>query len=246
MTPELLLMVLAAFVVGMSKGGLSAAGALAVPLMSIWMDPLEAASTLLPIFIASDIVAVAIYRKAPSWPNIRILVPASMVGVVLATLVAPHVPVAAVTLVTGMIGLAYCIQSVLVRPAEVPHRARPVRGFFWGMMTGITSFISHNGAPPFHAYMLPQKLPNLAFAGTATIVFAVINLAKLPAYHEIGLTGGLSMRQLAPLIAVAVVGAFAGRYLVGRLPQPVYSGTIRALLFVVSLYLCVVAGMELA
>ncbi len=246
MTPELIMLVIAAFVVGLAKGGLSSAGALAVPMLTIWMDPLTAAASLLPIYIASDVIAVAIYRKQPSWPNLRILVPASLAGVLAATLVAPHVPVAAVTLLTGLIGLAFVAQSVLMPPPEVPHRARVGRGIVWGLLTGITSFISHNGAPPFTAYVLPQKLPNLAFAGTATIVFAIINLSKLPAYHEIGLTGGLSMRMLLPLTGVAIAGAFAGRWLVGRLPQKVYSAVIRALLGVVSAYLCAIAVIELA
>ncbi|WP_172327513.1 sulfite exporter TauE/SafE family protein [Mangrovicoccus sp. HB161399] len=246
MTLEMILLVIAAFVVGLSKGGLAAAGALAVPMLTIWMDPLTAAASLLPVYIASDIIAVAIYRKQPSWANLRILVPASMAGVALAALVAPHVPVAAVTLLTGTIGLAYVAQSVLMPPPDVPHRARLGRGLFWGLLTGVTSFISHNGAPPFTAYVLPQKLPNLAFAGTATIVFAVVNLCKLPAYHEIGLTGGLSLRMLVPLIGVAIAGAFAGRWIVGRLPQKVYSAVIRSLLGVVSAYLCVIAAIELA
>ncbi|WP_108258792.1 sulfite exporter TauE/SafE family protein [Mangrovicoccus ximenensis] len=246
MTPEMMMLIAAAFVVGLSKGGLAAAGALSVPMLSLWMDPLQAAAALLPVYIASDMIAVAIYRKQPSWPNLRILVPASLAGIVLATLVAPHVPVAAVTLLTGTIGLAYVAQSVLVPPPEVPHRARIGRGIFWGVLTGITSFISHNGAPPFTAYVLPQKLPNLAFAGTSTIVFAIINLSKLPAYHEIGLTGGLSLQMLVPLIAVAIIGAFAGRWLVGWLPQKIYSAVIRTLLAIVSAYLCAISVIALA
>ncbi|MBE3637964.1 sulfite exporter TauE/SafE family protein [Mangrovicoccus algicola] len=245
MTPEMILLTIAAFVVGLSKGGLSAAGALAVPMLSIWMDPLQAAAALLPIYIASDMVAVAIYRKQPSWPNLRILVPASLAGVALATLAAPHVPMAAVTLLTGVIGLTFVVQTLLLPPATAPRHARVGPGIAWGLVTGVTSFISHNGAPPFTAYLLPQKLPNLAFAGTATITFAIINLSKLPAYHEIGLTGGLDLPVLAPLIAVAVAGAFAGRWLVGRLPQRVYSAVIRAMLALVSAYLCVTATIAL-
>jgi len=52
-------------------------------------------------------------------------------------------------------------------------------GLFWGTLSGFTSFISHAGAPPYQVYVLPQQLPKTVFAGTATLVFAAINLAKV-------------------------------------------------------------------
>ena len=45
------LFLLAALIVGASKGGLASAAALAVPILSLWMDPLMAAGVLLPIFL---------------------------------------------------------------------------------------------------------------------------------------------------------------------------------------------------
>ena len=42
----LALFLLAALIIGASKGGLASAGAIAVPLLSIWMDPLYAAGIL--------------------------------------------------------------------------------------------------------------------------------------------------------------------------------------------------------
>ena len=60
------------------------------------------------------------------------------------------------------------------------------RGVFWGTIAGFTSFVSHTGGPPYQAYVLPQKLPKMMFAGTSTIVFAVINLVKLVPYWALG------------------------------------------------------------
>ncbi len=66
------------------------------------------------------------------------------------------------------------------RPADVP------RGLFWGSITGFTSFVSHAGAPPYQMYVLPQRLEKMVYAGTSTIVFAIINLLKLPPYWFLG------------------------------------------------------------
>ena len=69
----LALLVLAAFVVGLSKGGLPAVAMLSVPLLSLIMSPLVAAILLLPIYILSDAVSVWLYRREFSAPNIKLL-----------------------------------------------------------------------------------------------------------------------------------------------------------------------------
>ena len=79
---------LAAFLVGLSKGGLPAIGMLAVPLLSLVMSPVKAAVLLLPIFVVSDVAAVWLYRRDFSAPNLRILLPAGVLGVVVGWLTA--------------------------------------------------------------------------------------------------------------------------------------------------------------
>lgn len=52
---------LAAFLMGLSKGGVPMIAILAVPLMSLFMDPALAAGLLLPIYIAADMYAVYLF-----------------------------------------------------------------------------------------------------------------------------------------------------------------------------------------
>jgi len=77
------LMVLAAFLIGLSKGGLPAVAMLSVPILSLTMSPLVAAVLLLPIYILSDLVSVWLYRREYSIENIRILIPAGILGVII-------------------------------------------------------------------------------------------------------------------------------------------------------------------
>ena len=46
---------LAAFVVGLAKGGLANAGVIAVPIMSLVMSPIAAAALPLPVYVLSEI-----------------------------------------------------------------------------------------------------------------------------------------------------------------------------------------------
>ena len=52
------LAVLAAFCVGLSKGGAPAFGALVVPILSLTISPVAAAGLLLPVFVFSDVFGV--------------------------------------------------------------------------------------------------------------------------------------------------------------------------------------------
>jgi uncharacterized protein len=239
MPEHLFLLALAAFVVGLAKGGLSSAGALSVPLLSLFMDPLQAAGVILPVYIASDMIAVYLYRRNFSVQNLKVLVPASLVGIVIAMVIAPLVPVAGVILATGLIGLIYCLQVAWVRlkGGQDARSFSARRGWVFGILCGITSFISHNGSPPFQAFMLPQKLENLTFAGTATILFAIINISKIPAYTELGLWDQIELVRMLWMIGVAICGAFIGRWLVARLPKWFYMGMIQIMLFCVSVFL---------
>jgi len=54
---------LAASMVGLSKGGLPTIGMLSVPILSLFMSPINAVVMLLPIYIISDMVGLWLYRK---------------------------------------------------------------------------------------------------------------------------------------------------------------------------------------
>ena len=241
------LFLLAALIVGASKGGLASAAALAVPILSLWMDPLMAAGVLLPIFLVSDVVGVWLYRREFSARNVALLIPAGLVGVILATFLAPYISRSVAEMATGLVGLFYCGHAVgkklRGRTEVVPFR--PAKGMFWGALTGVTSFISHTGAPPFQTFVLPQKLPKMQYAGTNTLVFAAINLFKLPAYSTVGLFANIHLPTLLAMAAVASVGAVLGRRLALWMPEAVYMFVIQALLFVVSAYLVIKASGQL-
>ena len=69
---------------GMAKGGLGgAAGAIAVPLKALAIDPVRAAAILLPIICVMDFFALKTFWKNYDTPSLRILLPASLVGVVI-------------------------------------------------------------------------------------------------------------------------------------------------------------------
>lgn len=238
MPEHLIWLLIAAFMVGLAKGGLTAVASLAVPLLAIFMNPIEAAAFILPIFIATDIFAIWLYRKEYSGRNIAIMVPSVLFGVLLATLIVPYTPESMLLMITGGIGLWYCLKSWFGsgQSAE-PREAEVGRGIFWGTITGITTFITHSGAPPMQAYLLPQKLPRLVFAGTMVIIFAIGNLSKLPGYYALGLFHDIQFGLVGTLLVVGIIGTAVGKAIVTRLTDQGYIRVIEVMLLILSVVL---------
>jgi len=228
---------LSAFLVGASKGGLPMVGVLGVPLLALVMPPVAAAALLLPVYIVSDMVGLWAYRKEYSARNLLILVPAMIFGVGLGWATAKITEEWMVTLLVGVVGLYYCASVVLRKANAPPRRADVPRGVFWGTIAGFTSFVSHTGGPPYQAYVLPQKLPKMMFAGTSTIVFAVINLVKLVPYWALGQFNTGNLEAAAMLSPVAVAGALLGYKLTSILPERLFFRLVEVALFVISLKL---------
>ncbi len=214
---------LASLLVGLSKGGLPAVGILAVPLLALKISPVKAAALLLPIYIASDMVGIWLYRRHFSKRNLQILIPAAMIGIFIGWLFAARLSDRAVGLLVGLMGLGFCLNTWLgprlrrapgagePRPASVPA------GVFWGSLSGFTSFVSHAGSPPFQIYVLPQRLSKPVFAGTSTLLFAAINLAKLPPYMQLRPYSLDDLRAAAVLLPAALIGTVVGAWATQRI-----------------------------
>ena len=227
----------AAFFVGASKGGLPMVGVLGVPLLALVMPPVAAAALLLPVYIVSDMVGLWAYRKQYSGRNLAILVPAMIGGVGLGWATARITEEWMVTLLVGLVGLYYCA-TVVLRKADAPPRPADVpRGVFWGAIAGFTSFVSHTGGPPYQTYVLPQRLPKMVFAGTSTIVFAIINLVKVIPYWALGQFNVSNLEMAAMLSPVAVAGALLGYKLTSIIPEKLFYRLVEVALFLISLKL---------
>lgn len=227
-------LLLAALIVGLAKGGLSTAGSLAVPLLALFMNPIVAAALLLPIFIITDVAALWLYRKDFSGRNVAILTPAILLGIGIATLIVPFAPEALLLAITGSVGLWAVWRRWVRRDVETHESAVLAPGLLWGTIAGITTFITHSGAPPVQAYLLPQNLTRLVFAGTMAITMAIANFAKIPSYTALGLFDDVDWSLIAVLAGTGIAGTVIGRWMVKRMTDRIYSRVIEVLLLILS------------
>jgi len=226
--------IVAIVVTGIAKGGFGVAGGLAVPLMSLFIAPPEAAAIMLPILCAMDLFGVHAYRSRWSREHLAALLPGALVGIALGGFAFGALPVNAIRLVIGLIAVAFTLNQWLALTARIAAQlARPgrVAGAFWGALSGFTSTLAHAGGPPFAVYMLPQRLDRTLLVGTSVVFFLVVNYVKLVPYALLGqlntvnLTASLIFAPLAPL------GVALGVWLHRRVSERAFYNVSYALLF---------------
>ena len=229
----------AAFAVGLAKGGLSMIGMLGVPLMALVISPVQAAGILLPVYVISDIGGLIAFRRSFDRRVLATLVPGMLSGVALGWATARLVDETQVGLIVGLIGLAFSLNALL-RPALAGQAARGPSaraGTFGGALSGYTSFVSHSGAPPYQLYVQPMRMEPMLFAGTTTVFFAITNAVKLIPYAALGQLSLHNLQISAVLILPALLGVWAGLWIVRRVPASYFYKFITWALVIVSIKL---------
>jgi uncharacterized protein len=207
-------------ITGISKSGFGGGlGVLAVPLMSLYVSPLQAAAIMLPILCLMDLINVWLYRKSWDRRNIKILLPAAIVGVVIGALTFRYLSDAHIRIIVGTIAVVFSILFFVRRNSGARRGPNVLRGSFWGLVAGFVSFGVHAGAPPTNVYLLPQRLDKTVFVGTLVILFAVVNYVKLIPYALLGQLNSANMVTALILTPLIPVGTWLGVKLHYRIPE---------------------------
>ena len=219
------------FVFGISKGGVPGPIAmLAVPVMSFAMSPLQAAGILLPLLIIMDFSAIYLYWK--KWLNniVKIIIPASIIGILFGTFTFQYTNENQIRIVVGAISIIFVLVSFIQRN-NLLLKPTNLKGYFWSSIAGYTSFLIHAGNPPINFYMLPLKLDKVSFIGTMTLAFLVINVVKLIPYYYVGLLAPSNLIVSLILLPLAFVSVLFGYFLQKKIPEKLFFNIVYILLF---------------
>lgn len=228
---------------GISKGGFGGvAGMVGVPFLSFVMPLPKAAAILLPILCVMDLFAIRVYRGQYSAPNLRILMPAGVVGVVAGALAFGALDERWLRVIVGAIAVAFALHWVLglalLRGRDPEAKSHGVlSGAFWGVVGGFTSTLAHAGAPPVAVYLLPQRLPPTIFVGTTVIVFMMYNYLKLIPYAWLGQLSADNLATSVLLLPLAPIGIKLGRWLRDKVNDVLFYRIVYGLLLITGLKL---------
>ncbi len=231
----------AVFLFGISKGGFGGGlGVIAVPLMALIISPVQAAAILLPILCVMDLVALWKFRGKWVWPELRVLLPASLIGILVGTLLFEYMSAAVVRLIVGVVAITFTMHFWVNKrrsnSVELTHYPRAY-GLIGASVAGFTSFVAHSGGPPISMYLLRRPLNRTDFAATAIVFFAVVNYVKLVPYAWLGQLDSDNLATSAVLVILAPIGVLIGAWLHKRVSDRFFFAFVYVLLFVVGLKL---------
>ena len=222
------------FLYGVSKTAMPVLGVLASPLLVLALTPTIAAGFAVPVLIAGDFIALALYRQHANWRLIRKLIPGVLLGFVITALMFFYLDTAVLSRLVGSIILI----SVVIEfsrqlkagsdPSDSPAMTNPVAVILFGAVTGVTTMAANAGGAAMSIYLVRMRVPMLVFMGTSTWFFFVLNMSKVPFVLALGLITQASLIAnlcFAPLLGL---GAVAGYFVFRRMSSVVF---VRVALF---------------
>ena len=237
--------IVALLLTGIGKGGFGmGAGGIAVPLMSMFVSPPEAAGIVLPILCAMDLFGLHAYRGRWSKEHLRALIPGALIGIALGALAFGTLPVNALRALLGCIAVAFALnrwfrvtERIAAAWSAQQQRPGPLAGAFWGGLSGFTSTLAHAGGPPFAVYILPQRLDKTLMVGTSVVFFLVVNYVKLVPYWWLGQLNGGNLLASLVFSPLAPIGIWLGVWLHHRVSERAFYQVSYTLLFATGLKL---------
>jgi uncharacterized membrane protein YfcA len=230
--------VVAVLILGIAKGGLAGGiGLVAVPLMSLTIEPARAAAILLPILMLMDVTALRPWWGKWDGHNLRTTAPGAVLGTVIGLVTFDLLSPDALRVMVGGIALVFALRWWLVRDAGPARAASYARGTFWSTLAGFTSFSVHAGGPPLHIYLLSQRLDMATFQATTVAFFFAVNWLKIGPYAWLGQLDGSNLTTSLLLAPLAPVGIALGTWLHHRIDEKIFFRIVYASLVVLGLKL---------
>lgn len=236
---ELLIFLVVAVFIGMSKTGIHGAGMIAVPMLAIVFGGQLSSGILLPILCLADVIGVWYYHRHASWYHLKKLFSWAALGIVLGTVVGEVIDDETFKLVMAVI----IIISVFIMVWLERDHKKEVPDYKWfasltGVSAGFTSMIGNLATSVVAIYFLTMRLPKNAFIGTTAWFFLVINWFKVP-FHVFSwktITWNTFFLDVTTIPFIAL-GAFLGIVIVRKMKDRAYRWFIIAMTLVAAIFM---------
>ncbi len=221
---EWLLILLASFIIGLTKAGLKGVDMLSVTLMAIVFGSKTSTGIVLPLLCLADIAAVAYYNRHAEWKHFKKLTPWMVVGIVLGVYLGRDMDEAIFRKIMAIIILVTIVIVLVMeyrKSKEVPSHLMFV--VTTGLAAGFTTMIGNLAGAFSNLYFLAMRVDKNSFIGTGAWIFLIINLFKLPL--QIFFWKNITVQSLkvdAILVPTLAIGFVAGIFIVGKIRDEQY------------------------
>ena len=233
------LILLAAFIIGLSKAGLKGMDMLNVTIMAIVFGGKASTGIVLPLLCVADIGAVFFYNRHAQWKHFWKLIPWMAIGILIGVFVGKDLNEAIFRKVMALIILitvAIILYMEFRKTISIPTNPLFVSGT--GLVAGFTTMLGNLAGAFSNIYFLSMRLPKNDFIGTAAWVFLVINLFKLPfqVFYWKNITASSLQTDLVLLPALAI-GFWIGLKIVHRIKDENYRKVVIVLTLIGAVFI---------
>lgn len=235
----MLLAVLASFFLGLSRGGLKGIAPIFILLMTAAYGAKAATGIIVPLLIIGDIFAVVHYKRFIQKRYVKAFLPYTILGLLIAVWVGSHLSeilfkrIIAVLILLSL-GLMW-LWDFYLKKAMAEYKW--LNGFL-GIGAGFFAMMGNFGGAFANIYFLMTRLPKKELIGTATLIFFILNVLKIPFHLFIWETIDIqSLKTDLLLVPFMIIGFFVGTKVIDYVSerwfrQFLYVVTILGALFV--------------
>ena len=238
---EWILILLAAFIIGMSKAGLKGVDMLSVTLMAFVFGSKSSTGIVLPLLCMADIAAVSYYNRHAQWKHFWKLAPWMVAGILLGVYLGKDMNEALFRKIMAVIILITIVIVVAMeyrKSKEVPQH--PLFAATTGLAAGFTTMLGNLAGAFANLYFLAMRMPKNDFIGTAAWLFLCINLFKFPFqaffWHNIN---AQTLQTDLVLIPALAIGFWSGLKIVGKIKDEQYRKLVIVLTLIGSIMMLV-------
>lgn len=231
-TTQWVIVLVSAFLIGISKTGLPGVSIIVVPMMAMVLPAKESVGLVLPTLIFADIFAAYHYRKNANWKHLTHLLPCTLIGVVTGFLLMKRIessqlrPLIGAIVMTMLIlqtGYEYYKSRKKGQSIDDPKKhTSKILAIIFGFAAGVTTMMANAAGPVMLLYLLSSRLSKEEFIGTRAWFFFIINWVKVPFLMSIGLITASSLKVNLMATPAIAIGAIAGILLLKRIPQKLF------------------------
>ncbi len=227
------LILLSAFFIGLSKAGLRGIDMMNVTIMAIVFGSKASTGIVLPLLCVADIIAVIYYHRHAQWNHFWKLIPWMAIGILVGVYVGKDMnevlfrKIMAIIIITTV----FIMVALEIRKNQII----PTNKFFvanMGLAAGFTTMLGNLAGAFSNIYFLAMRMPKNDFIGTASWVFLVINLFKLP--FQVFFWKNITPESLYTdlfLLPSVVIGFWIGVKIVSKIKEDNYRKVVIVLTF---------------
>lgn len=199
---------------GVSKAGFGSGAAFAAAsILALVVEPGLALGIMLPLLMLVDVASLKPYWGKWSLPDVRLLVLGGLPGVALGAALYTVASADLLRLLIGAVSVGFVLwQMSLARGwIRIAQKHWPDwAGYWFGMLGGFTTFISHAGGPPVAMFLLSRGMNKTQYQATTVLLFWILNIAKFIPYAFLGLFTAQTFLANLALAPFALIGAWLG------------------------------------